>query len=196
MGTFLFSKEATQLEKDLIKSLKVRDIVSPYPEKKSRHFATLPLVSPPKDPEKRAQKFHTNTASLPRSEYCFWLAENLLHPIRSTTQISVVRFHQWGISAFVSHSQRRFWAHHSVAMLEQCYNHSKQCRNNVVILRWEERNESQNVRSSERWNRGVFICRLCVKNYRDFFQKWKKGEFVMFLFFFRTTTFHAIFQEK
>ena len=34
LGTFLFSKEATQLEKDLIKSLKVRDIVSPYPEKK------------------------------------------------------------------------------------------------------------------------------------------------------------------
>ena len=33
LGTFLFSKEATQLEKDLIKSLKVRDIVSPYPEK-------------------------------------------------------------------------------------------------------------------------------------------------------------------
>ena len=75
LGTFLFSKEATQLEKDLIKSLKVRDIVSPYPEEKkkknSRHFATLPLVSSPKDPEKRAQKFHTNAASLPRSEYCF-----------------------------------------------------------------------------------------------------------------------------
>ena len=31
-------------------------------------------------------------------------------------------------------SQRRFLAQHSVAMLEQCCNHSKQCRNNVVML--------------------------------------------------------------
>ena len=30
--------------------------------------------------------------------------------------------------------QRRFWAQHSVAMLEQCCNHSKQCRNNVATL--------------------------------------------------------------
>ena len=36
LGTFLFSKEATQLEKDLIKSLKVRDIVSPYAGKKKK----------------------------------------------------------------------------------------------------------------------------------------------------------------
>ena len=27
------------------------------------------------------------------------------------------------------------FAQHSVAMLEQCCNHSKQCRNNVVIIR-------------------------------------------------------------
>ena len=27
---------------------------------------------------------------------------------------------------------RRFWAHHSVAKLEQCCNHSKQCRNSVA----------------------------------------------------------------
>ena len=31
-------------------------------------------------------------------------------------------------------SQRRFLAQHSVAMLEQCCNHSKQCRNNVATL--------------------------------------------------------------
>ena len=31
-------------------------------------------------------------------------------------------------------SQRRFLAEHSVAMLEQCCNHSKQCRNNVATL--------------------------------------------------------------
>ena len=30
--------------------------------------------------EKRAQKFYTDDASLPRSWYCFWLAENLLQP--------------------------------------------------------------------------------------------------------------------
>ena len=31
-------------------------------------------------------------------------------------------------------SQRRFLAQHSVAILEQCCNHSKQCRNNVATL--------------------------------------------------------------
>ena len=31
-------------------------------------------------------------------------------------------------------SRERFWAQHSVATLEQCCNHSKQCRNNVVML--------------------------------------------------------------
>ena len=31
-------------------------------------------------------------------------------------------------------AQRRFLAQHSVAMLEQCCNHSKQCRNNVATL--------------------------------------------------------------
>ena len=31
-------------------------------------------------------------------------------------------------------SQRLFLAQHSVAMLEQCCNHSKQCRNNVAML--------------------------------------------------------------
>ena len=31
-------------------------------------------------------------------------------------------------------SQRRFLAQHSAAMLEQCCNHSKQCRNNVAKL--------------------------------------------------------------
>ena len=40
-------------------------------------------------------------------------------------------------------SQRRLLAQHSVAMLEQCGDHSKQCRNNVATLccvknlRWE-----------------------------------------------------------
>ena len=39
----------------------------------SRHFATLPLVSPRMTPEERVQKFHTDDASLPRSRWCFWL---------------------------------------------------------------------------------------------------------------------------
>ena len=33
-----------------------------------------------------------------------------------------------------NNSQRRFLAQHSVPMLEQCCNHSKQCRNNVATL--------------------------------------------------------------
>ena len=31
--------------------------------------------------------------------------------------------------------QQRFLVQHSVAMLEQCCNHSKQCCNNVAVLR-------------------------------------------------------------
>ena len=37
----------------------------------SRHLGMLPLVSLPKTSEKRAQKFHTDDASLPRSGWCF-----------------------------------------------------------------------------------------------------------------------------
>ena len=40
-----------------------------------RHFATPPTVSPRKTSEKRAQKFHTDDASLPKSGQCFWLVE-------------------------------------------------------------------------------------------------------------------------
>ena len=39
----------------------------------SRHLATLPLVSSQMTSEKRAQKFHTDDASLPKSGWCFWL---------------------------------------------------------------------------------------------------------------------------
>ena len=52
--------------------------------------------------EKRVQKFHTDDASLARSGKCFWLAENLLPPIRGTTQIWGATRHQYGISALVS----------------------------------------------------------------------------------------------
>ena len=64
----------------------------------SRHFALPLLVSPPNDVRK---------TSLPRSGLCFWLAENLHHPIRSITQIWVVTRYQYGISALVSQTSFR-----------------------------------------------------------------------------------------
>ena len=49
------------------------------------------------------QKFHTDDVSLPRSGKCFWLTENnLLQPIRSSTQIWVVMNHQYVISVPIS----------------------------------------------------------------------------------------------
>ena len=57
--------------------------------------------------EKRRQKFHTDDASLPRSEWCSRLVENLHHPIRSTTQIWIVTRHQYGISAIVCQTSFR-----------------------------------------------------------------------------------------
>ena len=48
--------------------------------------------------EERAQKFHTNDVSLPRFGFCFWLVKANSQPVRSTTQISVVTSHQYGIS--------------------------------------------------------------------------------------------------
>ena len=46
--------------------------------------------------QKRAQKFRTNDASLRRSGWCFWLSK-AAGPIRKTTNISVVRRHNYGI---------------------------------------------------------------------------------------------------
>ena len=43
----------------------------------SRHFEMLPLVSCAMIPEKQAQKFHTDDASLRRTGKCFWLV--MLH---------------------------------------------------------------------------------------------------------------------
>ena len=51
--------------------------------------------------EKRGQEFHSDDASLPRSGQGFWFVENLIQPIRSTTQIWVATSHQYGISALV-----------------------------------------------------------------------------------------------
>ena len=56
--------------------------------------------------EKRAQKFHTDDASLPRSGYSAsnWLNQisHAARPIIGTTQIRVATRHQYGISALVS----------------------------------------------------------------------------------------------
>ena len=53
--------------------------------------------------EKRAQKFHIDDASLPRSGFtlCFWLAEANFQPKKSNTQINVETRHQYGILALV-----------------------------------------------------------------------------------------------
>ena len=58
--------------------------------------------------EKRAQEFHTDDVSLPRSGQCFWLVEvNFVPPIRSTTQMWILTGHQYGISALVSQTSLR-----------------------------------------------------------------------------------------
>ena len=43
-------------------------------------------------------------------------------------------------------SQRRYLAQHSVAMVEQCWKHSKQCRNNVVTLRCAKKRRCESSR--------------------------------------------------
>ena len=62
----------------------------------------------------------------------------------------------WGLCSGVTRddSQRRFLTQHSVAILEQCYNYSKQCRNNVATLYCAKivRCESSRVTSpKKRW---------------------------------------------
>ena len=48
---------------------------STYGWENRRHLATPPTISPRKTSEKRAHKFHTDDASLSRSEQCFWLVQ-------------------------------------------------------------------------------------------------------------------------
>ena len=56
-----------------------------------------------------------------------------LSELSSTDNLNLLSAHR---GDFTRHdSQRRFLAQHSVAMLEQCCNHSKQCLNNVATLR-------------------------------------------------------------
>ena len=49
-------------------------------------------------------------------------------------------------------SPRRFLAQHSVAMLEQCCNHLKQCRNNVATLCWAKNSRCESSHVTSRSN--------------------------------------------
>ena len=51
---------------------------------------------------KRVQKFRTDDMSIPRSGSAFWLVEANFEPIRPTTQIWVVKGHQYGIFVLIS----------------------------------------------------------------------------------------------
>ena len=48
-------------------------------------------------------------------------------------------------------SQRQFLAQHSVPMLEQCCNHSKQCHNNVAMLRYTKNGRYELSRVTSPW---------------------------------------------
>ena len=49
-------------------------------------------------------------------------------------------------------SQQRFLAQHNAAMLEQCCNHSKQCRNNVATLCCARNRRCETSETSSLWN--------------------------------------------
>ena len=59
--------------------------------------------------------------------------------------------------------QRRFTAQHSIAMLEQCCNHSKQCCNNTVMLCCAENRHRESSRvTSPRFLRKVRCCHKAI----------------------------------
>ena len=70
----------------------------------SPHFVTPPVVSSWNDAWETSTEIPYWWRTVPTSMYSFWLVENLLHPIRSSTQIWVVTGHQYGISALVSYT--------------------------------------------------------------------------------------------
>ena len=75
-------------------------------------------------PAKRSKEFDPDDASLPRSGLCFWLVVpqgNLLHPIRSITQIWVVTCREISASAFVPQTSsisrvKQWWRHEVLAL--------------------------------------------------------------------------------
>ena len=56
---------------------------------------------------KWVQKFRTDDMSVPRSGSAFWLVEANFQPIRPTTQIWVVKGHQYGIFVLISQTSFR-----------------------------------------------------------------------------------------
>ena len=80
-------------------------LISPSGWVKSRHFATLPLVSPQKwrlrNDFRNSILMTCHYPDLGRVSDWSCPEGNLLQPIRSTTQIWVVTRHQYGISAHV-----------------------------------------------------------------------------------------------
>ena len=56
---------------------------------------------------KRVQKFRTYDMSIRRSGSAFWLVEANFQPIRPTTQIWVVKGHQYGIFVLISQTSFR-----------------------------------------------------------------------------------------
>lgn len=84
--------------------------------RKGQHLATPPRWFSHKiTSEKQTQKFLIDAVTLPRSRF-LWLAESLLQPIRSTTQILVVMHYQYGISMLIF--LRRHFAGKTVASLQ------------------------------------------------------------------------------
>ena len=63
-------------------------------------------------------------------------------------------------------SQRRFLAQHRVATLEQCCNHSKQCRNNVATLCCAKNRRCESSRVTSPW-RNPESRKFCMWNLKS-----------------------------
>ena len=84
--------------------------------------------------------------------------------------------------------QGQFLAQHSVAMLEKCYNHSKQCRNNVVMLCCTKNRRCESSRvTSPKWRLALRLQYLLINSIlgRKDEGDWCSRNFVYIL---RTTT--------
>ena len=57
-------------------------------------------------------------------------------------------------------SRRRFLALHIVAMLEQCCNHSKQCRNNVATQCWSKHRRCESSRVTSPLERAKMAAKI------------------------------------
>ena len=111
--------------------------------------------------EKRAQKFHIEDTSLPRSGYSAsdWPCRvgNLIQPIRGTTQIWVVTRHQYGISALVSQPSFGEETRVRVSFVsDKAENHSNERKGNENNK--DEEKERRHKRKKQWWHSGlVFI---------------------------------------